>query len=287
MNLENLLKLAEGQWLAPSFTFLMNAFKTTPLSSHDHRHHFRVWQHARKLLVELDKKGFTADYSFTESLLLASMFHDAGMLKERGKSHGEAGTRIFREFLEQSPLKPEQTEDILQVILDHDDKSYYLAGRLVKDGKIQLLPALQISDDLDAYGFTGIYRYSEIYLLRGIPMEDLGLKIIANVAGRYNNFMSNCSRLPEMVKMHSLRHHDIESFFRTYNLQIHKKEETGKDPQSGPVAVVRHIYRQVMMNTATIEDVCRNMADFSEDEYVKRFFKILNDELEAFNYPAV
>ena len=31
---------------------------------------------------------------------------------------------------------------------------------------------LSVADDLDAFGFTGIYRYLEIYLTRGINPED-------------------------------------------------------------------------------------------------------------------
>jgi hypothetical protein len=286
MNLGQSLTQAEEQWLKTSFDFLQKEFKGTPLPSHDHRHHYRVWTHARKLLSEIEKLGITAEPSLVEALLLASMFHDAGMLKEKAKEHGNAGAEIFLEFIEQSSNRPARMDDILDAIRDHDDKSYYLAGRLIKEGKIHLLPALQISDDLDAFGYIGVYRYSEIYLLRGIPMEDIGLKIIANLSGRYGNFMSNCSRIPEMIKIHSMRQHTIESFFRHYNLQIRKKEDTGEEPVSGPVEVVKQIYRQVMMNTPTIEDICRNVVESTQDNYVQRFFTSLGNELEAFTYPA-
>ena len=41
---------------------------------------------------------------------------------------------------------------------------------------------LSVADDLDAFGFTGIYRYSEIYLMRGINPNQLGHLIIENAA---------------------------------------------------------------------------------------------------------
>ncbi|MFW5821108.1 MAG: hypothetical protein ACOCWA_07455, partial [Bacteroidota bacterium] len=127
-------------------------------------------------------------------------------------------------------------------------------------------------------GNIGIYRYSEIYLLRGMPFEDLGLKIIANLSGRYGNFMANCSRLPEMIMIHSMRHHTIESFFRMYNLQIRKIEETGQQQDTGPLKVVKHIYKELMKNTPDIPGICKNVLNTSEDQYVKNYFQSLKDE---------
>ena len=39
---------------------------------------------------------------------------------------------------------------------------------LRRQDRNDLLTVLSVADDLDAFGFTGIYRYSEIYLTRGI-----------------------------------------------------------------------------------------------------------------------
>ena len=285
MNPENHLIIAENKWLLPAYVFLERAFKTTPLPSHDHRHHYRVWQNARQLLLQLEKLGVSMEPSLVEALLLGCMFHDVGMLHERGKDHGAAGTEIFLQFIHKNTHKPKRLEDIIDTIREHDDKSYVQAGRLLHEGKIQLLPALQISDDLDAYGYIGIYRFSEIYLLRGTAMEDLGLKIIANLSSRYGNFMANCSRFPEMIKIQSIRQHTIESFFRHYNLQIRKKEHTGEEPAGGPFLVIKHIYRQVMMNAASLEEASKNIIDSEKDVYVQRFFTSLKNELEMFHYP--
>ncbi|MGC9342541.1 MAG: HD domain-containing protein, partial [Bacteroidales bacterium] len=205
MDLEKHLEQVESKWLNSSFDFLKNKFTTTPLPSHDHQHHLRVWKYAKDLLLQLSRQNITADSHLIEALLLSSMFHDAGMIKVKGDEHGKASIEIFREYLADLGENPENLEVIEHAIEKHDDKSYTLAGRLIVDGKIQLLPALHISDDLDALGNIGIFRYSEIYLLRGIPFEDLGLKIIANLSGRYGNFMANCSRLPQMIMTHSVR----------------------------------------------------------------------------------
>jgi hypothetical protein len=227
------------------------------------------------LLRQLSKQNIIPDFNFVEAMLLSSMFHDSGMIKVKGDEHGKAGIGILHEFLDIEKKQPASKELIEEAIEKHDDKSFSLAGRLLTDGNIQLLPALHISDDLDAMGQIGIYRYSEIYLLRGIAFEDLGLKIIANLSGRYGNFIANCSRLPEMIMKHSVRHHTIESFFRSYNLQIRKIAETGENQKSGPVGVVKSIYRQVLMNTPTIEEISKNIMDSTEDVYIQNFFKSL------------
>lgn len=279
MDLENHLEKAESAWLNSSFNFLKEEFEITPLPSHDHFHHLRVWKHGKNLLTELGKLKTEPGYEFTESLLLSCMFHDSGMLKTKGNDHGRVSVNFFREFISSQENKVLNSSRIEEAIEKHDDKSFTLAGRLIKDGELQLLTALHISDDLDALGNIGIYRYSEIYLLRGIPLEDLGLKIIANLSGRYGNFISNCSKMPEMIRIHSMRHHTIESFFRNYNLQIRKKEETGEEQRTGPLAVVKNIYRQVLMNAPTIQDICENVSETSDDQYIQNFFKSLLDEI--------
>lgn len=279
MDLDKQLVKAESKWLTKSFNFLKAKFTETPLPSHDHFHHLRVWEHAKHLLAQLIAANTELNEHFIESLLLASMFHDSGMIIDRGDQHGKASAQIFANFLDSQNSVPERKDEIAEAIEKHDDKTYHLAGKLIKDGKVQLLSALHLSDDLDAYGNIGIYRYSEIYLLRGIPFEDLGLKIIANLSGRYANFMANCSRLPEMIMKHSMRYHTIESFFRLYNLQIRKIEDTGEEQDSGPVAVVKNIYRQVLMNTPTIEEIAKNILHSTEDVYIQKFFKELMNEI--------
>jgi len=281
MELEQLIEQSEEKWLDPSYQFIKSKFETKPLPSHDHTHHLRVWKYAKQLLLELVRAGKTINGEFVESLLLASLFHDSGMIEEQGSSHGKISSKIFREFLKTQNQDPLETERITEVIEKHDDKTFRLAGRLINGDSVSLLPALHISDDLDAFGNIGVYRYSEIYLLRGVPMEDLGLKIIANLSGRYGNFMSNCSRLPEMIRIHSMRYHKTESFFRQYNLQIRKTQEAESILNGGPVGVIKNIYRQVLMNIPSIKELSENIKKSSEDAYIHRFLNELENELQA------
>jgi len=157
------IEFAENTWLKESYFFLKESFTKTPLPSHDHQHHLRVWMNAKHLLQQLHKQGAIISYSFIEALLIASLFHDSGMLKNYDHEHGLAGRNICANFLRNKVNKPEKVEEILDAIEKHDNKLYNGPGALVSDRIPNLLTALNISDDLDALGTIGIYRYSEIY----------------------------------------------------------------------------------------------------------------------------
>ena len=135
---------------------------------------------------------------------------------------------------------------VLNAVENHDDKTYHDTGPLFGKNGLNVLRALTICDDLDAFGKTGVYRYAEIYLMRSIPMEDLGLKIMANLSGRFANFIATCSWLPEIIRIHVPRHNITEDFFRNYNLQIRMIEKDGSRSDTGPVGVIKEIFRQTM-----------------------------------------
>lgn len=278
------IKLTENVWLENSFSFLKEEFTKTPLPSHDHQHHLRVWLNSKFLLYQIQELGIVIDYDFTEALLIASLFHDSGMLKTYGHDHGLAGRHICSDFLANYKKKPALLEDILDAIEKHDDKTYLGPEPLIVDKKPKLLTALNICDDLDAYGQIGIYRYAEIYLMRGIPLEDLGLKIIANLAGRFNNFIHNCSNLPDMIRIHTPRFNQIEEFFRQYNLQLRQVESGGENQKSGSLAVVKIIYHQALMHQDDMESVCENILSQNQDIYIRQFFELLKMEIQNQNF---
>lgn len=277
---ENII-LAKGKWLEDIYSFLETEFTKTPLPSHDHLHHLRVWNNSKFLLQQIVNLNIEIDYNFTEALLIASLFHDSGMLKTYGKDHGLAGKIICYKFLSEYKEKPVRLNDILSAIEKHDDKTYMGSGPLINENKPNLLTALNICDDLDAYGKIGIYRYAEIYLMRGIPLEDLGLKIIANLAGRFRNFISNCSKLPEMIRIHIPRFNEIENFFRHYNLQLRQIEAGKGNPNSGPVAVIKNIYHQTLMHQNDMENICDAILSENSDNYIQHFFNKLKNEIKT------
>ena len=116
------IKLAENVWLRDSFSFLKEGFTKTPLPSHDHQHHLRVWLNSKFLLHQIHNHGIVIDYDFTEALLIASLFHDSGMLKTYGQDHGLAGRNICSDFLVNYKKKPTLLNEILDAIEKHDGR---------------------------------------------------------------------------------------------------------------------------------------------------------------------
>ncbi len=279
MRAEEIIHLAEEKWKDSAIPYITKIFTKDPLPSHDHNHHLRVWDYARNLIFETETIGVEIHPGLPEKLFLASLFHDTGLSLSSQEDHGSRSREIFENYLVAEGKDPSAFRDIAEAIEHHDDKSYLESGSLIINNQMQLLQALNISDDLDAFGNTGIFRYSEIYLLRGIPFEDLGLKIIANLSGRYRNFMMNCARYPTLVREHTLRHSTIEGFFRNYNLQIRKIEQGKADPLIGPVGVIKEIYREVLGNTPDMVTACENVLSRNCDPYIITFFNDLKHEL--------
>ena len=271
------IESSEKKWLNLIFTFLKEKFEISPLPSHDHYHHLRVWQNARLILEQLTYKGGNPDYVFVESLLISCMFHDVGMINTMEKNHGKESKEICIEFFNTKD-KPSDLLSILEAIERHDDKSYSGFGPLIHNSKINLITALNIADDLDAFGFIGVYRYTEIYLMRGIPFEDLGLKIIANLSGRFRHFISNCTGMDQVISTFIQKHHEIENFFRIYNLQIRKLESGEGESKSGPLAVVKQIYRFTLMDFKSIPEVCDHVLETEKDSFFREFFTSLKEQ---------
>ena len=98
--------------------------------------------------------------------------HDIGMSVDPGVKHGKHSRNLCLQFLNKNNLPETDYRDALEAIEYHDNKDY-----ISNSFKNYLLTVLSVSDDLDAFGITGIFRYSEIYLTRGIDPEKIGYLI--------------------------------------------------------------------------------------------------------------
>ncbi len=269
----------EKKWLNELYGYVKDLFSTCPVPSHDQDHHFRVWKYAAEFLRELAATGREVTHQDAENLIISCFFHDTGMIRENGPGHGNASREICEVYLNATTLAVHNRSVILQAVENHDDKSYHTSPALYSDKGLNISGTLAICDDLDAYGLTGVYRYAEIYILRGIPMEDLGLKIMANLSGRFANFISGCSSLPGMIRRHVIRHNETEDFFRDYNLQLRMIPGNASRPDTGPVGVVSEIFRQTMSGAESITEVCDRVVSTTNENYVLQFFTNLKNEL--------
>ncbi len=279
-NTQKIIQQTETRWLDELYGYVQRLFSSSPLPSHDHDHHLRVWHYAKDLLLELAQNGKSISADTTEKLIIACFFHDTGMVKENGPEHGKASRMLCEEYLKMPGHEVHSRERILEAVENHDDKTYSGSSVLFDEQGLNILQSVSICDDLDAFANTGVYRYTEIYLMRGTAMEDLGLKILANLSGRFSNFVSTCSFLPGMIRTHVPRHNITEEFFRNYNLQLRMIERQASRSDTGPVGVAKEIFRHTMAGASGIPEVCDAILASSQDPFVRSFFETLRNEVD-------
>jgi HD superfamily phosphodiesterase len=182
--IENLIFKASEKWGNPVLEFLSELYSEHWLPSHDISHHKRVWKNAFYFCKSTKTNIWKADTSFFEKLMLCCYFHDVGLLNDKSEFHGKESRKICERFLSMhiSQIKFD-TEELLFAIENHDEKRHYSK----KKERNLLLEILTLADDLDAFGAIGVYRYIEIYLLRGIQSELISQKILINAQHRYDN----------------------------------------------------------------------------------------------------
>lgn len=275
--------------------FVTNLFRETFLPSHDHNHSCRVWSLCKKLLIELESCDSTADLNLVEGLLLASWFHDSGMVRDPGDLHGAYGGEIFEKFigadrkgnisLGWKNLPGKETllfKEVMNVIKNHDTKERSLYPDLKPGRQPAMMAILSIADDLDALGTMGIYRYSEIYLKRGLPPRLLGIKVLSNVKRRLKNIKESCAAFPSLVASYQDEYHKIEQFFNCYNQLL----LTVKEPESvhwGELGVVNYIHTYSVQGKIRPEHFYKQPDINSSKGLVNTYFKKLHDELEFYS----
>lgn len=208
MALTEIVNRSEEKYLSSLEAFFKKKWGATKLWSHDISHHRRTWNYAKELLQYTED----ADQLFVEKLLIACYMHDLGMSVDPGEKHGIRSRIICELFLEENKMTPEYHADLLQAVEDHDNKEY--KGNQPDN---RLLLFLTIADDLDAFGYTGILRYADIYLRREVSLSDLGRMVIENSGKRFQNFGKAFSVFPELVERHRTRYQVLLSFYSGFD----------------------------------------------------------------------
>ena len=177
MNLTGQIESAELQFKQLLEDFFISIYDERLLPSHGIDHHRRVWLHAKELLKIFPFRNSDLALRLPSKLIIACYLHDIGMSVDQGIRHGQFSKAICHTFLKENKLVEEDYYDVLETIENHDLKDY-------SENKAfnELHTILSAADDLDAFGFTGIYRYAEIYLLRGVKSDEIGKLIKENSA---------------------------------------------------------------------------------------------------------
>ena len=229
---------AEQRWLPLIRPYLREVFRGIPLPSHGLQHHLRVWANAAGLLENLEPE---ADYEMVEATLVACMFHDAGLAEEPGPLHGRKSREMCEEFLSRMNIRGSSRQgEMLRAIEKHDAKTAGNGEAFVRGKTPGILAILSVADDLEALGTMGIYRYAEIYLHRGIPLEKLGLMILENAFIRRRNLLRYATALPGLRERILREAEILIRFWSLYNQQL----QVAIDPPScgwGEIGIVNQI----------------------------------------------
>lgn len=276
MELPQLLASAEKKYKNRLEEFFAGVFSNTTLFSHGIDHHRRVWSFAKELIAQFPEEKLGPKYIIPEKLIIASYLHDSGMSADTGPRHGIQSRMLCEQFLRNYNLPESEFMDVLYAIENHDNKEYFPS-----DHKDILLTILSVADDLDAFGFIGIYRYLEIYLTRNRPIRDLGYLINENSTNRYSHFVTSFGSDQALVQKHCRRYQIIITFFNEYNKQSNDYKFDTSTP-SGHCGVAE-IIQNMMHQNLTPDRFYSHVKEISNDKVLDWYFNGLKNELSSFS----
>jgi HD superfamily phosphodiesterase len=271
MNLTGIIESAEKQFKQILEDFFISVYNEKSLSSHGIDHHRRVWNYSKELLKLFPLKTPAKISQLPTELIIASYLHDIGMSVDPGIRHGKHSKNLCIQFLSKNNLAQNDFRDVLDAIENHDDKDYTQNASMD-----ELLVILSVADDLDAFGFTGIFRYLEIYLTRGIEPDKIGYLIGENAKKRIDNFVKIFGADSEIVQKHIRRYHILDNFFSKYNEQL-PSYHFGTLLPSGYCGVVEVILF-MMKNNLLLIDFFFDPSKFTSDKVIRWFFVELEKE---------
>jgi HD superfamily phosphodiesterase len=271
MNLTDSIESAEKQFKQILEEFFISVYNEKYLSSHGIDHHRRVWNYAKEFLKLIPFKNEVKAESLPSKLIVACYLHDIGMSFDKGVKHGKQSRELCLQFLTNNKLPGNEWYNVLEAIENHDNKDY--SGNTPDN---ILLTVLSVSDDLDAFGCIGIYRYSEIYLARDIHPDQIGFIIRENAQKRYNNFIKTFGSFDELVVKHWERYYLLDMFFTKYNEQL-LSYQFGTNHPSGFCGVIE-IIDFILKNNLRLEDFYTEPGKYTSDPLIVWFLVELEKE---------
>jgi len=276
MDLTDKILSAERKFKKPLEEFFTMIWGNTHLASHDIEHHRRVWHYSGELLAQIDPLVLTPRADFPEKLIIACYLHDIGMSEDPGPGHGKQGSEKCREFLLSNNLSTSENQDVLDAIENHDKK-----GNIDPNNGNTLQVILSVADDLDAFGYIGIYRYSEIYLTRGVPRRLIGHRIRENARKRYLNFLAIFGDCKEIIERHRPRYSLLDNFFTSYNQESEGYNFNDNNP-SGHCGVI-DLISEITDNKTSLEKILSAPQRFSGDPVISSFLTGISLEITEFH----
>ncbi len=213
-SIDNLLIDVETKWLKELYNYNAGLFQNKFIPSHNSIHHWRTWQNAKLILTALSEKAIQFNHDFIEALFFAVFFHDTGLSQTNDEKHGNASKLICENYIKSKNIHISFLNETLEAIELHEKKDKLTENP--EPGSIKTI--LTASDDMDAFGFAGIYRYAEIYFMRGVLASDIAPLVLQNLDNRYKNFTLNYINFPRLVNNINLRYQITNNFYQNLNL---------------------------------------------------------------------
>jgi len=266
----------EARWLSKLFHLTQSHFREVGLPSHNHWHHLRVWGFIKELLVQLNSRGMGYSQDEVDGLIIACFFHDAGMTRTLDEAHGRVGADLCRRFFVDHPrLAPRCMLSVLEAIEIHDNKQY--SGTLAPAAKPPLSLLLTVADDMDAFGKTGILRYTEILILRGWKLEDLPARILKNGQARMNHLEATFAQHPQFIAKQRQRYSQLTGFFQPL------AESGGMEANPEARALLRRV-KDNIIHEPGVHHRLAALLEPAETPFIEEFLKVLEKEWE--DHPA-
>jgi hypothetical protein len=272
MNLTASIESAELRFRQILEDFFVSVYDEKNLYSHGIDHHRRVWRYARELLFVPLINNNSGPSCNPSELIIACYLHDIGMSVEHGPRHGKVSRELGTQFLEKNNLHEKDFKNVLDTIEYHDRKDYF-----AKTGRNDLLNLLSVADDLDAFGFTGIYRYSEVYLTRGITPVRLGHLVLENAKKRFDNFETIFGTDAFYVQIHRKRYSILKSFFTHYNKQAGTYDFSTAEIE-GYCGVIQ-LFMLMINSKMSFRDFLTETEQYQDDVVIGSYFDGLKSEL--------
>ena len=271
MNLNRIIESAEKQYKQILEEYFVSVYNEGSLPSHGIDHHRRVWNYSKELLKIIPVKNKKQLSILTTELIIASYLHDIGMSVDPGIKHGKYSKDLCARFLAMNNLPVNDYFNVMEAIENHDNKEY-----IINATRNDLLTVLSVSDDLDAFGFIGVYRYTEIYLIRGTELVNIGHLIKVNAGKRFENFEKTVGKEKKLIEKHKQRYLIHDNFFTKYNEQLPSYQFGTLNP-SGYCGVIE-LFRNMINNKIELKELI-NSEKNNNDPIINWFFSELAFEL--------
>jgi HD superfamily phosphodiesterase len=272
MNLTGTIESAEKQFKQILEDFFISVYNEESLSSHGIDHHRRVWNYAKDLIRLIPLMNKNQIIRLPSEAIIACYLHDIGMAVDHGPKHGKHSRDLCKTFFAENKIPENNWIDVLEAIENHDNKDY-----ISNSTRNELHSVLSVADDLDAFGITGIFRYSEIYLAREIGFEKIGYMIRENARKRYDNFIKAFGSFDQLVAIHWERYYLLDIFFTKYNDQL-PHYHFGTNRPTGFCGVVE-IISNIMKTSLRIQDFYIEPKKHTSDPLILWYLTELKKEL--------